>query len=309
MAGGRGPTSICSTASPCCSRSPVRLRILPIIDAIEEVRVESNNPPAEFGRFNGGVVSVTTKSGTNAFRGDVFNFFRHEALNARNFFAPRTPEHPGKPLFRRDQAGAVAGGPLVRDRTFFFAGYQYTTQRIGRVAISTVPTLLQRAGIFTEPVGGRVATIYDPATTRITNGQAERSAFADNTIPLGRIDPAALALLQRYPLPTTTGTANNYRRVGEEVERQRQMDGRLDHRVTDRDHLFVRASLAQSEITPVAPLPDGSGVITTGTTGPQVTRALAWASSHLALDRRVWIERAARRLYAARGGTAGPRSP
>jgi hypothetical protein len=259
---------------------PGQVAYLPIVDAIEEVRIESNNPSAEFGRFNGGVVSVTTKSGTNGFHGDAFNFFRHEALNARNLFAPRTPEHPGKPLFRRDQAGAVAGGPIVPDRTFFFADYQHTTQRIGRVAISTVPTLLQRAGIFTEPVAGRVATIYDPATTRIENGQVERSAFAGNTIPMTRMDPAALALLQRYPLPTASGTANNYSRIGDEVEQQRQIDGRVDYRVTDRDHLFVRVSFANSDVTPVAPLPDGSGAITSGTTGPQATRAFALASSH-----------------------------
>src|SRR6266542_784207 len=117
---------------------PGQVAFLPIIDAIDELRIESNNPPAEFGRFNGGVVNLTTRAGGNAFHGDAFGFVRHEALNARNLFAPETAERPHKPRFRRAQAGGVAGGPIRRDRTFFFADYQGTGQMIGRVAISTV---------------------------------------------------------------------------------------------------------------------------------------------------------------------------
>jgi hypothetical protein len=259
---------------------PGQVAFLPIIDAVDEVRIESNNAPAEFGRFNGGVVAVTTKAGGNVFHGAGFEFFRHEALNARNLFAPKTANRPAKPRFRRHQAGGVAGGPIRRDRTFFFADYQSTGQAIGRVAISSVPTLLQRAGIFTEAVGGRTPTIYDPATTTIEDGRVVRSPFVSNTIPIERMDPAALALLQRFPLPTAAGTANNYSRVAGEADSQRQMDGRLDHRVSDRDQLFGRLSYSRGTFTPVTPLPDGSGAITSGTTGPQRTRAFSAASSY-----------------------------
>jgi hypothetical protein len=246
---------------------PGQVAYLPIIDAIDELRVERNRPAAEFGRFNGGLVSITTKSGTNVLHGNGFEFFRHEALNARNLFAPNRPERPDKPRFRRDQAGGVIGGPIRRDRTFFFADYQQTAQRIGRVAISTVPTLLQRAGVFTEPVNGLVPAIYDPGTTVVENGRVTRAPFASNTIPMTRIDPAAAALLQRYPLPTSGGTANDYTRVADETDAQRQFDGRIDQRVTDRDQLFARVSFARSAFTPVTPLPDGSGAITGGTSG------------------------------------------
>src|SRR5713226_343246 len=99
---------------------PGQVTFMPIVDAIQEFKIESNSAPAEFGRFNGGVVNLTTKSGTNQLRGTVFEFLRNEALNARNLFAPATPSNPGKPLFRRNQYGFVAGGPVIRDKTFFF---------------------------------------------------------------------------------------------------------------------------------------------------------------------------------------------
>jgi hypothetical protein len=99
---------------------PGQVAFFPNVDAIQEFKVESNSPPAEFGRFNGGVVNLTTKSGSNALRGTLFEFFRHEALNARNLFASANPVEP---LFRRNQFGGVAGGPLRRDTTFFFLDY------------------------------------------------------------------------------------------------------------------------------------------------------------------------------------------
>ena len=250
---------------------PGQVAFFPNVDAIQEFRIESNSPPAEFGRFNGGVVNLTTKSGTNAFRGSVFEFFRHEALNARNLFAPAV-----KPVFRRNQFGGVAGGPLRRDRTFFFVDYQGQRQTIGRTVISTVPTLLQRQGVFTEAIGGRVPALYDPAT----GGAAGRSPFPGNTIPIDRMDPVARALLERYPLPTSAGAANNYHRVGDESVDQDQLSLRLDHRFpANRDQVFGRLTRFREEFLPVTPLPDGSGV-TTGTLGPQDTTSSSFASSY-----------------------------
>src|SRR4051812_9578586 len=179
---------------------PGQVAFFPVIDAIQEFRIESNSPPAEFGRFNGGVVNLTTKSGTNAWHGTGFDFLRNEALNARNVFQSAPPT---KPAYRRNQFGGTVGGPLLRNRTFLFADYQGQRQWIGRTAISTVPTLLQRQGIFTEVIAGRVPIIYDPATTGTT-----RTAFPANAIPAARMDPVARDLLRRYPLPTAAGTAN-----------------------------------------------------------------------------------------------------
>src|SRR5439155_12413952 len=129
--------------------------------------------------FNGGVINLTTKSGTNEFHGTAFEFLRNEALNARYLFAPATASSPGKPLFRRNQFGGVFGGPIVRDRTFFFADYQGSRQAISRVRTPTVPTLLQRAVIFIETVAGALPPIFDPPRVLL---------FLFNTVPRERID-------------------------------------------------------------------------------------------------------------------------
>ena len=257
---------------------PGTVAFFPIIDAIQEFRVETNSPSAEFGRFNGGVVNLTTKSGTNEFHGTAFEFLRNEALNANNLFAPANSP---KPLFRRNQFGGVLGGPIVRNRTFFFADYQGTRQEIGRVRISTVPTLLQRGGIFSEAVGKSVPKIYDPATTQPLPGRGfTRQQFLDNTIPADQIDPVAARLLQRYPLPTGLATANNYTRVGNEGDTQDQADVRVDHRFSDREQLFARYSYARDYTVPVTPLPDGSGNITSGATGKTTTTGQSVAASY-----------------------------
>lgn len=247
---------------------PGQVPFFPVLDAIQEFKIESNSPPAEFGRFNGGVINLTTKAGSNVLRGSLFEFARHEALNARNYFAPA---EASRPRFRRHQFGGTLGGPIAQDRTFFFVDYQGQRQTIGRTVISTVPTMLQRQGIFTEPIAGRAPEIYDPAT---------RQPFPANAIPIARFDPVADALLQRYPLPTAGGAANNYRRTAAEADDQNQFDARVDHRLgAAQDHVFARVSHFRGRFLPVTPLPDGSGV-TTGTLGPQETRAWGLASSY-----------------------------
>ena len=255
---------------------PGQVAYYPIVDAIQEFKIESNSPPAEFGRFNGGVVNLTTRSGGNKFQGSVFGFFRNEHLNARNFFQQANPV---KPEYRRNQYGGMVGGPVVRDRTFFFADYQGQRQRIGRTVTSTVPTVLQRQGIFTEAIAGRVPVIYDPATT----AGSSRLPFPGNTIPRSAMDSAALALLERYPLPTSAGTANNYSRTADEIADQDQGDVRLDHKfASGRDQAFGRLTYFKDRSVPVTALPDGSGTIPAGSVaiGPQETRAWAIASNY-----------------------------
>jgi len=254
---------------------PGQVAYFPVVDAIEEFKIESNSVPAEFGRFNGGVINLTTKAGTNEVHGSGFDFLRHEALNARNYFQPAPAP---RPEYRRNQFGGTLGGPIARDRTFFFLDYQGQRQGIGRTVISTVPTLLQRQGIFSEAIAGRVPVIYDPAST--TPGTFARTPFPGNAIPGGRLDPVAAALLQRYPLPTSAGTANNYRRTANERDDQDQWDVRLDHRfASNRDSAFARMTEFRDRFTPVTPLPDGSGM-TSGTLGPQRTVARAFASNY-----------------------------
>ena len=248
---------------------PGQVAYYPVIDAIQEFKIESNSPPAEFGRFNGGVVNLTTKAGGNVVHGNVFEFFRNEGLNARNYFQLATAV---KPDYRRNQYGGMVGGPVAKDRTFFFADYQRQRQSIGRTVTSTVPTLAERSGVFRQ-------NIYDPSTT-VGN---TRQQFPNNTVPQASMDPVALALLARYPLPTNSGTANNYSRTANEIVDQDQGDLRLDHKLaTGRDQVFGRLTYFRDRSVPVTAFPDGSGTIPAGSVavGPQDTHSWAFASNY-----------------------------
>jgi hypothetical protein len=282
---------------------PGQVAFFPVVEAIQEFKVEVNSPPAEFGRFNGGVVNLSTKSGTNDLHGTGFEFLRNEKLNARNLFAVATPADPNKPVFRRNQFGFVVGGPIIKDKTFFFGDYQGTRQLLSRVRISTVPTLAQRSGNFASSLGallylqpnGSISTTVtaNPVNVTDTNGNtiqarvgqifrpSDHRAYAGNLIPINTFDPAAAALLQRYPSPTSSGAANNFTRIGNEPDNQDQFDGRLDHRFSPNNQAFGRVSYAKDITSPVTPLPDGSGNIASGITGPTDTRALSVAGDYV----------------------------
>ncbi len=231
---------------------PGQVAFFPIVDNIREFTIEANNVPAEFGRFNGGVVNLSTRSGSNQIHGSLYDFFRNESLNARTYFS-RVPTR--KPEYRRNQYGGTIGAPILRDRLFFFGGFQGQRFLAGITRISTVPTLAQRQGNFGTTL------IYDPSTTVFNGTRYVRQQFPNNTInkPL---DPAAVALLARYPLPTdTVATANNYTRTANDSDHQAQFDIRLDY-THHNDRAFVRYSYFNDVEQPVAPLPDGSGAIT-----------------------------------------------
>lgn len=283
---------------------PGQVAFFPIPEAVEEFKVEVNSPSAEFGRFNGGVVNLTTKSGTNEFHGSAFEFLRNEVLNARNLFAPKTAANPNKPVFRRNQFGFVAGGPIVKDKTFFFGDYQGTRQLIGRVLTSTVPTVAQRRGDFSANLGaplfrtpaGVVTTEAGgntPINVTDTNGNtiqarlgqifrpSDRRAYVGNIIPISTFDSVSAELLNRYPLPTSAALANNFSRVGNESIEQDQFDVRIDHKFSDNDQLFGRFSYAKDVTDPVTPLPEGSGNLTSGVIGLTDTRARSFVANYV----------------------------
>jgi hypothetical protein len=253
---------------------PGQVAYFPVIDAIEDFRVDTSTYSAEYGRSNGGVIMVNHKAGTNDVHGSLFEFLRNEALNARNLFAPAGP----KPRFRRNQYGFVLGGPVRKNKTFFFADYQGTRLQTGTVRTSTVPTSLERQGIFGSP-------IFDPLSTQNTASGYSRARFPNDTVPLNRFDPAAAAVLNRYPFPNVfTGgreaTANNFIRVGNENTNQEQFGIRLDHNLNSRHRFFGRYEYLRDDSRPVTPLPDGSGNITAGVVGDTLTRAGSLAVEH-----------------------------
>lgn len=228
---------------------PGQVAFFPNLDDIQEFTVEANNVSAEFGRFNGGVVNVATRAGSNALHGSLFEFLRNEDLNARNYFS--TTGH--KPEYRRNLFGASLGGPILRDRLFFFADYQGIKQLIGKTVISTIPTLNERQGIFTG-----VANIYDPTNTLTVNGKLVRPEFPNDVID-APLDPAAVALLARFPKPTNSKAANNYSRTANDADHQNQFDARIDGVVKTHDRAFGRYTYYSEVEQPVTPFPDGSG--------------------------------------------------
>ena len=250
---------------------PGQVVYYPIIDGMEEFKLNINSYSPEYGRSNGGTVMVVGKSGSNQFHGSLFEFFRNEVLNARNLFAPTGP----KPEFRRNQYGATVGGPIQANKTFFFADWQGTRLRTGITRFSVVPTLAQRQGIFTQ-------AIYDPATS-------PRTPFPNNTIPANRVDPVGAQALQHYPAPNVAG-ANNYVRTATEPDNQDQADFRVDRYFGDRHRVFGRYTYFRDDDNPVTPLPDGSGSLTSGVIGHAITRGDAlvgdynWTLSPSALN-------------------------
>ena len=211
------------------------ISITPPLDSVDSFKVETSNPNAEYGSFGGAIVNLTIKSGTNGFHGEAFDFLRNDALNARDFFAQtRAP-------YKSNQFGGTFGGPLIKDRLFFFAAYQNLIANQGQTNTLTVPTALQRQGILTE---GSQGQIYDP-----TNGQL----FTGRTIPTSRIDPIALKVENLFPLPNQPGLANNYIDNSVNTVRAPQGDIKIDFQATTRDHIFGRESVAQKTYTNPSP--------------------------------------------------------
>ncbi len=204
--------------------------VKPSIDAIQEFKMETHNYGAEFGRGGGAVVQVTTKGGTNELHGTLFEFLRNEKLDANDFFNSGNEQPP----FRQNQFGAAIGGPIVKDRMFFFGSYEGTRIREQLTVLSTVPTPAQVGGNFAG-----VANIFDPATQR---PDRSRDAFADNVIPASRMDPVARRMIELYPAPNLPGRVNNFRFNTPRNRDDDKIDWRFDYRVTDKHSIFLRHS-------------------------------------------------------------------
>jgi hypothetical protein len=200
--------------------------IIPIVDGIQEFKVLSNAFSAEYGRTNGVIISVQTRSGTNQWHGSLFEFFRNSALDAKNFF-----DFPDRkiPLLIQNQFGGTLSLPIIKARTFFFGDYQGTRLRQAQTFLTTVPTQALREGDFS----GTGLTIRDPLTGL---------PFIGNIIPASAIDPAAAALVKTYPLPNRPSSVNNFINNPILTRRDDQFDSRLDHRFTARSNFFIRYS-------------------------------------------------------------------
>ena len=242
--------------------------VRPPVDAIQEFKVETNNYSAETGRSAGAVLNATLKSGSNAFHGSAWEFLRNDKLDAANYFETRKGE------FRQNQFGAALGGPIRRDKTFFFMDYEGTRIRQAIPYVSTVPTALERSSGYTNlsdllsqgpppascmqnpgqsgcvaDVLGRGYTlgqVFDPSTTRPAGSGFIRDPFPGNIIPANRLDPNAIKLLNLFPAPTNSGLFNNY--VSNPVINNDtdQFDTRIDHNFSSKDSAFGRLSYVRN---------------------------------------------------------------
>jgi Carboxypeptidase regulatory-like domain len=203
------------------------------VTGIQETRLQYGVIPAQYGLTSGGVISMTTKAGTNSLHGQVYDFFENGALNANSHSViPGT-----KPALRYNQYGASLGGPLRRNRIFLFGNYEAFGLTQVTPLIITVPTLAERKGDFSKQ-----APIYDPTTGTAASGT--RVAYPGNVIPSSEFDPAALAFQANFvPLPNIGGAStlvNNYASNAPLIASQRVSIGRVDLQATSRTSLFAR---------------------------------------------------------------------
>jgi hypothetical protein len=212
----------------------------PSPDATREFNMDLADYSAEFGGKSGGVVNVVTRSGTNGFHGSLYEFLRNNVFDARNYFAPPNVPAP----FRENQFGAAVGGPIIKNKTFFFVNYDGQRVRDSLSQLFSVPTAAQRAGNL-----GGLSPVHDPINKApITDNNLNNDANYNTNNPSTQ---AALALLNLLPLPNSSGNTNNLRSIGQEKIDANQYDARLDHLISAADTTFVRASvLDANELDP-----------------------------------------------------------
>ncbi len=228
----------------------------PFPDALAEFSVQTSNASSRFGGNAGAVVNVVTKSGTNAFHGDIFEFVRNAVFNARNYFADTRDQ------LKRNQFGGTIGGPVTipgiyhgRDKTFFFTGYQATRIRNNVNGLSSfVPTQANLKGDFSSllaaggnnPLGSKIVHIKDlssPAKCDAATGNTTPTSgipggcYANNQIPVSLFDPASVALTALLPTATGTGNVIYARPLSQNFD---EGIARLDHSLTENDHLLAR---------------------------------------------------------------------
>ena len=209
----------------------------PSVEATNEFKVYTANPPAEFGRASGGVVNVQTRSGTNEIHGSVYDYLRNSALDARDFFQRKTDASQRRiPAFRQNQYGVTFGAPLKKNNWFIFGDFQGLRQGRGLNVISTVPTAAQKAGNF------GATNVFDPLTNRINpaTGQTVRDQFANNIIPASRIPRPSRLLTNLYPDPNVG--ANQFFFSPNRVQHDDGFNIRSDKAISANNNLFIRVS-------------------------------------------------------------------
>ena len=223
--------------------------VIPTQDAIEEFKVQTNNLGPEYGRFAGGVINLSTKSGTNRFHGSAYEFLRNKVFNANDYFDNQR-DIARSPL-TQNQFGANIGGPVIKDKLFFFFSYEGYRLRKGNPFVTWVPTDLERTGDFSQIGSSGTATpftIYNPFTSGVDGNPACnstnavcRTAFTGNVIPTLLIDPTSKALLSFFPEPNLANNADgNFATSFSSGGAVNQYNARVDFDLSSRQRLYGR---------------------------------------------------------------------
>ncbi|MDT7814771.1 MAG: hypothetical protein QOJ42_4687 [Acidobacteriaceae bacterium] len=242
--------------------------IKPVPDALAEFKVQTSNYNAEIGRAAGAVVNMSIKSGANAFHGSLWEYWRNDILNARDYF------QSVKPKYRQNQFGATIGGPIIKDKLFFFGDVEANRIIFGQTSINSLPTLRMRTGDFSELLspsltGGNVRTLYVPGSAGTV---LQQCAGRQNVFCPGQVNAVAQNVMNALPAPNlgvAGQTFNNYRFQGSASDNTTQYDGRVDWNASAKDQFFARYSVfnqAQTFPTPFGLL-DGGGFGADGNIG------------------------------------------
>lgn len=225
--------------------------INPTMEGVTEAKITAQNYDAEFGQATAGVVTAQTKSGTNEIHGSAFLFRRNDEQQARDPFTQTLPLSEAEPRkFIPDtlwsQFGGSIGGPILKDRAFFFFDYQGTRRKNGGSVLTTVPTLAARDGDLSEYVQRTERPIFDPLTGDPNTGSGRRE-FAGGIIPVDRLSPQAQNLIRQLPAPNLPGIENNFATGGIEAFDDDAFNVRGDWAYSQNLHIFGRYSFADFE--------------------------------------------------------------
>jgi len=243
------------------------VRFVPTQDSIQEFKVQTNNLSAEYGRTSGGIINLTTKSGSNQLHGSLFEFLRNEVLDANTFF--NNANRVKTPAFTQNQFGGTVGGPVLRNKLFYFGSYEGFRQRRGRSFLLTVPTLPERSGDFsqTRSANGNLIPIHDAlTTTTLPDGTATRTPFPNSVIPQSRLDAAARRLANlAYAPPNLPGAPNtNINNWAGNTAMAADADQamiRSDYLVSDNDRFFGRYSYWRADTPRLDPFENNTQVV------------------------------------------------
>jgi len=241
-----------------------RVAFVPPAGAVQQFKVGTASFDAADGHTAGAVVNVTLKSGTNTFKGESYEYLRRDALSATDFFVNKTGAP--KPGLKYDRPGGFLGGPIKSNRTFFFGAVEWLYDTFPEPLPQTVPTEAMRNGDFSALLA-QGTVIYDPATATQVGNRVVRQPFPGNIIPANRINPIAAAVLRYYPLPNQAADnqgRNNFFYTNPRQDTFYSVSSRVDHRLTDRQQLFVRYTRNDRRESRNAIFGEVNGIIPTG---------------------------------------------